>query len=363
MKRSTGFYNNEIKTKFLLDDVCEKAPDGSFLKDETGNYVISRKGRYEKVRAVLGRLSDFEQKYQKDFYELDADNDEDFLSDIHLKWISNVNVAYGKAIYAILRKYISWCRYEGIITTKQYRQHPFFETRKSGWSWKDDDWETGSVSVRVSNELEYTRNNFSTEDMLSDYIFASESEFFQYVNTVYGNPPNIMIAAILCLLYYGFCTEEIRFIKRVEVNEQDHKVRETTIINNVAWQLIYKAKWASEYTKSYTDRTAETRYVDGPYLIRTNAARSETEPVAIGFFKKIHQKEKSVIDKLPLSSKYKDILVSPNDVKNLREFYKIMAEEREYGSDYVVEGFRLKKYKTSLDYRKYQLMRIKALSE
>lgn len=363
MKRSMGFYNSEIKIRFLLDDTCEKALDGSFVQDETGEYVISRKARYNKVRAVLGRLSDFERKYQKDFYELETDNDEEFLSDIHLKWISSVNVAYGKEIYAILRKYISWCRHEGIITTRQYRQHPFFETRRCGWSWKDDDWESGSISVRVSNELEYTKNNFSTEDMLNDYIFASESEFFQYVDTVYGDAPNIMIAATLCLLYYGFCNEDIRLIKRVEVNESDHMVRKTAIINNVAWQLICKAKWASGYVKNYTDRTSETRYVDGPYLIRTNIARSETEPVAIGFFRKLHQKEKSVIDKLPLSSKYKNIFVSPNDVRNLREFYRIMAEEQEYGSDYVVERFRQRQYKTSLDYRRYQVMRIKALSK
>lgn len=363
MKRSTGFYNEDIKTKFLLDETCEKASDGSLARDETGEYVISNRGRYNKIRATFNKLGEYERKYQKDFYEITLDEDEDFLSDVYLKLLSNANASYERAIYAILREYILWCRNNNIITTKQYFQHPFYEVFKYNWGWRKDSWGNGSSSVRIERQLEYVKKDFSDEDMLNNYIFPSEDEFFQYVSAVYGGTENIMIAAILCLLYYGFPKEEIRFMKRVEVIEDSRIIRRVLIDNDVAWALIYKAKWADGYNKKYTDRVAETRYADGPYLIRTNMKSSETEPVGAGFFKKLYQKEESVVSNLPASSIYKNVLVSPNDIISLRVFYKIMSDEQECGTDYVVEKFRQKKYNTALDYRKYQIMRIKALNK
>ena len=43
MKQSAEYYNEELKTRFILDKMCEKDSNGDPAKDSAGEYIILAK--------------------------------------------------------------------------------------------------------------------------------------------------------------------------------------------------------------------------------------------------------------------------------------------------------------------------------
>ena len=362
MRQSAEYYNEELKTRFILDKMCEKDSNGDPAKDSAGEYIIlaKSKNRYNKVRSIFHKLAAFEQKYEKDFYEIESDKDEEFINDLFSRWISELNENYSIFVLSIFKQYIMWCRDEGLLSTQRYYQHPFFDMEMSGWKKKD----TSSTfrSERVKNQLEAIANK-STDELAENYVFPSEDDFFTYVVSVFSEEGAIMTGAIMCLLYYGFQSEEIRVIKRKDVDVDTRTVCGKYIDHDIAWSIICKAKNTTTYLPNHAKGQLgklEMNLGDGPYLIRTSRESSNDNPVPIGYFKDLYRREKKIVEGLPPTSNYKNILVKTSTIKNLREFYEIMSEEHEYGIEYVAEKFRQNQYDTPLTFRKYQIMREKA---
>ena len=103
MRQSAEYYNEELKTRFILDKMCEKDSNGDPAKDSAGEYIIlaKSKNRYNKVRSIFHKLAAFEQKYEKDFYEIESDKDEEFINDLFSRWISELNENYSIFVLSI----------------------------------------------------------------------------------------------------------------------------------------------------------------------------------------------------------------------------------------------------------------------
>lgn len=230
--------------------MCEKDSNGDPAKDSAGEYIIlaKSKNRYNKVRSIFHKLAAFEQKYEKDFYEIESDKDEEFINDLFSKWISELNENYSIFVLSIFKQYIMWCRDEGLLSTQRYYQHPFFDMEMSGWKKKD----TSSTfrSERVKNQLEAIANK-STDELAENYVFPSEDDFFTYVVSVFSEEGAIMTGAIMCLLYYGFQSEEIRLVKRKDVDVDTRTVCGKYINHDIAWSIICKAKNTTTYFKNH----------------------------------------------------------------------------------------------------------------
>lgn len=357
MKRTTEFYNEDRKMKFILNESAKKDSEGNFIKDSSGEYVWLAKGKYSKYSSVLHKLAVFEQKYNKDFCDIEAIKDENFIADIYAKWFTTIGTTYAKDSYTILRKYILWCRDQDIITPKQCVSHPFYQMWANGWIRSES--LADARSVRVKNTKAYGVSHLSHDDVSASCIFPAENDFFRYIETVFEDAENIMVAASLCLLYYEFTTKEVRLIKRKEVDEDSRTVQGVYIGNDVAWRIICEAKHATTYTFPQRYRIITSYYADGPYLIRTNQKKCETDPVTVGFMVQLYSKEQPFIDRLPKESEYKNLLVLPTDVQRLRVFYRILQDEQEHGERYVIDKFNNNEYGTKIIYRDYETMRIK----
>lgn len=92
-----------------------------------------------------------------------------------------------------------------------------------------------------------------------------------------------MTGAIMCLLYYGFQSEEIRVIKRKDVDVDTRTVCGKYIDHDIAWSIICKAKNTTTYLKNHARGQLgklEMNLGDGPYLIRTSRDSSNDNPSA-----------------------------------------------------------------------------------
>ena len=69
MRQSAEYYNEELKTRFILDKMCEKDSNGDPAKDSAGEYIIlaNSKNRYNMVCSIFHKLALFVQKNDKDF--------------------------------------------------------------------------------------------------------------------------------------------------------------------------------------------------------------------------------------------------------------------------------------------------------
>lgn len=350
MKKDSGYYNEERKEEFLVDNYVEKDDEGKPRTDSVGEYVVSNKRKYGVARNAFRKLADFEEKFGKDFCELERIRDDDFISSIYNKWLSNISENYSLTIHTELRSYVSWCYRKNIITRKQYLMHPFYEKRTALWDYEGG--QSRSNSIRIKTQLDCISD--SNEDLdRSNYVFPSENELFDYIKTIFADSKNTMYAAVFCLLYYGFASDEIIHIRKDEVDDARSTVRNTVIDNGTAWQMIYKAKYATEFI---TNNGKHLFYVETPYLIRIFQNISETGTVSINFIKRIFLIEKEAVEELPSGSQYKNVFIKIPLLKTLRVFYQIVQEEKEYGANYVMKKFRNGEYDTAIKYRQYRIM-------
>lgn len=347
MKRNKDYYDEERKEKFLIDTLVEKDENGNPRMNSVGEYIPLYKRKYGIARNTFSRLANFEREFGKDFCELKRVEDDDFVSEIYNKWLSNISDNYSVSIHNVLRDYILWCCNNNIISHNQYFMHPFYEKTTTPWSYEGGQRE--SRSTRIKNQLDYISNG---EIDKSNYIFPSENDLFDYIKTIFSDSKNTMYAAVLCLLYYGFSSEEIPYIRRDDVDEKNTLVRNTVITNNIAWKLICRAKYAVDYISGIGSHLF---YAETPYLIRS-FRNTEVGAVSINFVKRIYLKEKEAVDELPAGSKYKGILVKVPLLKTLRIFYQIVQEEQIYDTHYVAEKFRNGEYDTTMQYRQYKTM-------
>ena len=347
MKRNSGYYNEERKENFLIDTLVEKDDNGNPRMNSVGEYVLLYKRKYGIARNTFRRLADFEREFGKDFCELKRIEDDDFVSNIYNRWLSNISDNYSVAIHNVLRGYVLWCCNKNIINHSQYFMHPFCGKTTTLWSYEGG--QSESRSTRIKNQLDYISDGKIDK---SNYIFPSEDDLFDYIKTIFSDSKNTMYAAVLCLFYYGFSSEEIPYIRRDDIDEENIMVRNTIISNNIAWKLICKAKYAVDYISEIGNHLF---YTETPYLIRT-FQNTEVGAVSINFVKRIYLREKEAVDELPAESKYKGILVKVPLLKTLRVFYQIVQEEQKYGTHYVTEKFRNGEYDITMKYRQYKTM-------
>lgn len=355
MKQSNDYYNKERKEEFIVDTMIQKDDSGEPLIGPDGEYVVLNKRQYTVARASFNKLAVFEKEFDKDFCELKRGIDENFISSLYNKWLSNLSDIYSIAVHTVLRNYVVWCYNNDIITRVQYFRHPFYEKTIMKWNYNDNK-RAQSASLRVKNQIDYISDNKSDRD-LGNYIFHSEDEFFDYIDTLFGNPQNIMYAAACSLLYYGFSNDEIRYIRKDEVDEILFTVQNVKIDNDIAWKLICAAKHTDSYILEYESGEKTVFLTDTPYLIRGRPADSEGEPISKAFIKRIYSREKEMVNSLPIQSGYKNILIKVSLIKKLRAFYQMMREEQEYGIDYVMDKILNEEYCTPIKYREYQIMR------
>lgn len=69
MRQSAEYYNEELKTRFILDKMCEKDSNGDPAKDSAGEYIIlaKSKNRYNKVRSIFINLPRSNRSMRKTF--------------------------------------------------------------------------------------------------------------------------------------------------------------------------------------------------------------------------------------------------------------------------------------------------------
>ena len=351
MKIDEGYYyNGSQKAEFLISYIAVKDDFGNPVKDEFGDYVFP-KSKFERSRSVLHKLKKYEDMCDKDFCYWDSIAEENIIDMMYGEWFNNVSNFTSRMDHAVLKAYISWCRQNEIITPLQSEDHPFMSWCQENYSMRGELYDAAAIrSSRVNNGIEHGVNP------KSDYIFATENEFFDYISTIFEDDKYVMYATICCLIYYGFSSEEAMLIRRDDVDEYNKTVCGRLIDNDTAFDIICRAKHADKYVVQTRNRLINKQYANGPYLIRTDRKDSMVNPVPLTFAMKLPTYQRRAEEELPPDSKYNGIQVKLTTIRKLRTFYIAAKDQRRYGIDYTASKFKNGDYGSTLEYLDYRMM-------
>lgn len=351
MAKSKGFtfYNQNRKLEFINSYATEKDDLGNPLVDNTGSYVY-KTVLFRYARAAFNKLGKIESAYNKDLSDIQVKTDQEMIKDIYLICFSNVIACTGRITMAIYRAYLSWCLDNNYITTKQYGKNPFSQIAS-------DEFDKITMSKSRSERVRGTLRAINDVDEIdSDHVFKTEEEFFSYVAELFEPDTFTMQAAAYCLLYYGFSYYEIVDIKREEIDDAAHTVRNILIDNDTAFDLILRAKYATVFHTFSERRTSQTcYYCDGRYLIRSSKKKTADTPLAISTITTIPQYLEKAANELPIGHKYKKIRVQLSTVRKLKMFYAALNDREQYGEDRILEKLKNKEYGT-LNLEMYHVM-------
>lgn len=322
--------------------------------------------KYRRRDAVtaLNKVSIVETKYNKDFCEFKSGSSE--INDLCVLWLNNLADSRRVRMTSILRAYLKWCYQNDYIDAEQYYSHDMTNTmyRKSS---KNDVW-----SSMLIKQMEIASEN-ETNSLDADFIFEDKESFIEYVSTVFGHERYTMPAALMILLYYQFESTAITKILKSEVDEDRHTVKDVYIDDEVAFNIICRAKAIESYNTTFERKNKIyyriEYYVDSPYLLRNTSRgrRKEQESdqqVPYSFVKKIMGVERKANEELPEDSPYKNVIIKGATISKLKLFHEMRADEKKYGLEFVKENITDGKYGNytvpQTVYREYCLMASKA---
>lgn len=358
------FYNTERKQAFIVSYATKKDELGNPIVDpENATSYIYNHSYFVKTRAIFNKLGQIESHYNKDFCEINPETDQDMIQDIYLNCFINRSDCGSRFDNAILRSYLSWSYNSGYISADTYQFHPFLKKFKTNFKRNGSDKDTKTLDIR-GERINKTINTIKDVDCESvvelDYVFRTPDDFFSYIKELFSSDVFAMQAAACCLLYYGFKSDEIFTIKRIDVVDEDQSVCQQYIDNPIAFDLILRAKHITTFKTGGTKKRQEQTYNDSIYLLRSNRKNEVDIPVNSQFFFKIYKKEEDAAELLPITSPYKNIRIKLNTIKKLQGFHCILKDSEEYGESYVATKFKNNEYRYGLDYQTYLLMLAKS---
>lgn len=329
-----------------------------------GRDKSAAKYRQRDAATALNKVAIVETKYNKDFCDFKSGSAE--MSDLCLLWLNNLADPRRVRMTSILRAYLKWCYQNDYINAEQYYGHDMTGT-VSRSSNKSDVW-----SSMLVKQMEVASEN-ETNSLDSDFIFENKEEFVKYVSTVLGHEKYTMPAALMILLYYQFESAIVTKILKSEVNTKDHTVRNIYIDNEVAFDIIHRAKIIDSYSTTFERNNKNYErieyYADSPYLLRNTSRGRKKEQetdqqVPYSFVKKIMEVERNANKELPEDSPYKNVIIKGATISKLKLFHEMRADEKKYGLEFVKENITDGKYGNytvpQTVYREYCLMASKA---
>ncbi len=358
------FYNTERKQAFIVSYATKKDEFGNPIVDpeDVTGYIYNH-NYFVKTRAIFNKLGQIESHYDKDFSEINPETDQDMIQDIYLNCFINRSDCGSRFDNAILRNYLSWSYNNGYISADTYQFHPFLKKYKTNFKRNGSDKDTKTLDLRgerINNTIDTIKDIDCESVVERDYVFRTPNDFFSYIKELFASDVFAMQAAACCLLYYGFKSDEIFTIKRIDVVDKEQSVCQQYIDNPIAFDLILRAKHITTFTTGGNKKRQEQSYNDSIYLLRSNRKNEVDIPVNSQFFFKIYGKEDDAAELLPMTSPYKNIRIKLNTIKKLRGFHCILKDSEEYGESYVATKFKNNEYRYGFDYQTYLLMLAKS---
>ena len=351
--REYDFYNKKRKIEFI-DHCIEERIQKEGIADGRicGNKKVESEIKYTVCR-VMNSIAEYERKFDKDFTDFGPNE----MKYVIANYVSvSITASHQRKIMAILRKYLKYCTISSIITTKQYRSHPItFDIQLNEYSDK-----ALLNQIKNANELQI----ISPSDC---FIFRTEEQFFDYVETMFEKDRFYAAGALASLFYYGFPIGVIVNLLKSDVNESKRTVKDVTIDNDVAFKMIIRARDIDSYEYYRSDSTEIVRLTvkDGPHLVRATGRGKEggfsDDTISIAQGSRLRLMEDMAADELPAGSPYKNVRIRGNMILNLRSFHKLNEIEEIFGPDEVKGELKNESHEyPDMNYNKYRRMKLRS---
>jgi integrase len=215
---------------------------------------------------------------------------------------------------SVMKQYIDWC----VIQNKANTLHPIYRI------------ELGDIVGSKKLDRQYFKNLDDLKDCLIE-IFDNAD--------VIDNSQFIFAKLVYCLCWLGFTREEVRFLKKQNVNLQNKSIvselsgYKADNINDYIISLAKECIEAEEYTTKnrYNDRPV--KYRNNDYLIRTKTSASvpEDDPVTDNYFFNINARFREIVNDLSPYDKYYTKSITCDSVYYSGLYYKMYEREKENG--------------------------------
>lgn len=298
-----------------------------------------------RCKMLFNKLSDYENKIDSVFTEFDSEQMRIFYRDN----ISRSTPMQGILKIKFLQSYLVWLRENEYIDDKSYILHPFF--RMIGF-------DTNEIS-------KYGTINRMTEDDAVDIehirntMFFSEQEFTDYCKIIFQEDNLEMERAIYCLAWCGVPTQEIGYIRKDWINEEertvsyhDHKNSGRTVCvkieNEYCFSSILKARDSVGYCvvrKSGNNFFASYKSDDYEYLIRQVKTKNKEDndneegySRIRGIMSHLMTKVRNECKQLPNYNPFKNKQVSLRNVYSSGLFYRYSFIEDQVSNPFSYLG-------------------------
>jgi len=312
------FYNPELKQKYIETE----------LRDKAENTVSTTK-------SILHRISVYEHQLNKDIGEFD---DDELVKYIINDYFLNRSDMSRRSTLSRLRQYIKWYHTEVKGETGVICPEIFQDGRQNNKARSDIESRT-----EIYKEMWTARYGLADDDKsasVPDYsklnaLFKTEAGLFQYIQFVFQSDRYLMYKAVAYLGYYGFSADDIRSIKKADVDVANNTVRGRRIDNDLAFNDIVKAAKAMNCNSWF--------YANSPYLIRRilrggvtaqNTVIDNDTRVSELFMKRFCIFQRKAIDSLQ-AFKYSGYVTKLSLMQKYRLFFRIVQDEQVYGESFV----------------------------